>query len=248
MELGRNDRHRVAGSRRGIQRQAQSRKAKAMTGHIRQRSPCSWEVKYDLGRDPLTGKRKTRFVTVRGGKKAAQQELRRLLNAVDEGRDVEPSKVTIAEYIRGWLDAATNLSPKTKERYRQLAERQIFPHLGAIPLQKLRPAQIHEWHSLVLKSGGARGGPLSARTVGHAHRVLHRALERALSLEELGRNVSSAVSPPKVAAAEIAILSAEQIAHVLARLDGHPLHPIVALALGSGLRRGELCGLAWGAV
>jgi integrase len=26
------------------------------------------------------------------------------------------------------------------------------------------------------------------------------------------------------------------------------LHPIVALALGTGIRRGELCGLAWGAV
>jgi integrase len=38
------------------------------------------------------------------------------------------------------------------------------------------------------------------------------------------------------------------MARLLARLDGHPLHPIVALALGIGMRRGELCGLAWNAV
>ena len=42
--------------------------------------------------------------------------------------------------------------------------------------------------------------------------------------------------------------TAEQIADVLVRLDVHPLHAIVALTLGSGMRRGELCGLGWGAL
>ena len=53
---------------------------------------------------------------------------------------------------------------------------QIIPHLGSTPLQKLRPAQIHAWHATLLKSGGKDRKPLSSRTVGHAHRVLHRAL------------------------------------------------------------------------
>ena len=69
-----------------------------------------------------------------------------------------------------------------------------------------------------------------------------------MRLETIGRNVASAVRPPKVEAVEIAILSAEQIVDVLSRLDGHQLHPIAALALGTGMRRGELCGLAWGTV
>jgi integrase len=123
-----------------------------------------------------------------------------------------------------------------------------MPHLGATLLQKLRPAQIHDWHAILLKSGGASGRPLSARTVGHAHRVLHRALEQAMQLEIVGRNVAHAVRPPKVQSIEVAILIAEQIADVLARLDGHPLHAIAALALGTGMRRGEICALAWGAV
>jgi integrase len=78
--------------------------------------------------------------------------------------------------------------------------------------------------------------------------VLHRALERAIRLEIIGRNVASAVPPPKVTAVEIAILTADQIAHVLTKLNGHPLRPLVALAIGSGMRRGEICGLPWGAV
>lgn len=84
--------------------------------------------------------------------------------------------------------------------------------------------------------------------MGHAHRVLHRGLARALNLEIVSRNVAHAVPPPKPDAAEIAILSAAEIAGVLAGLDGHPLHPIATLALGTGMRRGELCALAWGAL
>jgi integrase len=137
---------------------------------------------------------------------------------------------------------------KRLERYRELAAKQIIPHLGTIALQALRPAQIEAWHSTLLRAGGANGGPLSPRTVGHAHRLLHSVLEHAARLEVVGRNVASVVSPPKVDRVEIEILTAEQINAVLARLADHSLLPIVSMALGTGMRRGELCGLAWGAV
>jgi hypothetical protein len=32
-----------------------------MTGHIRSRGENSWELKFDLGRDPATGKRASRY-------------------------------------------------------------------------------------------------------------------------------------------------------------------------------------------
>jgi integrase len=220
-----------------------------MTGNITRRGKSSWRLKYEGGeRSPTTGKRSTRYATVRGTKREAQAELIRLLAQVEAGTAIAPDKTALAAYLRGWLDSDSDLSPKTLERYRQLAEQQIIPTLGSTVLQKLRPAQVHDWHALLLKSGGASGRPLSARSVGHAHRVLHRALERAMRLEIIGRNVAHAVPPPKVTAAEVAILSPDEIAGTLDRLDGHALHPVVALALGTGMRGGELCGLAWGAL
>jgi integrase len=218
-------------------------------GNITRRGERSWRVKFEAGeRDPATGKRRTRYVTVRGTKKDAQRELTRLLAEVENGTSVDPSGITVAEWLRGWFNEAGDLSPKTLERYRQLAERQIIPHVGATALQKLRPAQIHDWHTKLLKSGGATGCPLSARTVGHAHRVLHRALERAILLEIVSRNVAAVIPPPMVGHAEVAILNAEQIADLLAKLADHWLYPIASLALATGMRRGELCALTWGSV
>lgn len=216
-----------------------------MTGSITRRGKASWRLKFEAGdRDP-SGKRRTRYVTVRGTKKAAQAELIRLLSEIDNGTAVEPSKVTVAEYMRGWLDASAHLAPKTIERYRELAERQIIPHLGSIVLQKLRPQHIADWHAVLLRSGGRAGRPLAARTVGHAHRVLHSALARAAKLETLTRNVASVLTPPKVDAQEVEALTQSQIGEVLAKLQGHALYSIVAVAIGTGMRRGELCALQW---
>src|SRR5690349_25016508 len=98
-----------------------------MSGNITRRGKASWRLKFEAGdRDPITGKRRTRYVTLRGTKKQAQAELIRLLAQVENGTAVDPSKITVAEYLRGWLDNAEGLAGKTRERYRELAEQQII--------------------------------------------------------------------------------------------------------------------------
>jgi integrase len=141
---------------------------------------------------------------------------------------------------------APGLSLKTAERYRQLAEQQIIPHFGSLSLQKLKPAHIQNWHGALLKTGGKAGRPLSARTVSHAYRVLHKTLPLAVDAEMLHRNVAGRISPPKIEAEELEILAPEEITDLLAKLDGHALYPIATLALATRMRRGELLGLRWG--
>ena len=176
---------------------------------------------------------------MRGKRQDAQKELTRLLSQNDAGTLPEPSRLTVKECIMAWLDGAHGLSPKTAERYRQLAEKQIYPHLGAIMLQKLKPIKVQEWHGVLLKSGGKDGNPLSAQTVTHAHRVLHRALARGVENETLARNVASIISPPKVEKEEIEILNDEEVAAALHKLQGHDLYSIASTALATGMRRSE---------
>jgi integrase len=61
----------------------------------------------------------------------------------------------------------------------------------------------------------------------------------------LARNVASIISPPKVEKEEIEILSEEEVAITLNKLQGHDLYSIAATALASGMRRGELLAVRW---
>jgi len=78
------------------------------------------------------------------------------------------------------------------ERYRELAERQIIPHLGETKLQKLTPEAVRQWHSTLLGQG------LAPRTVGHAHRLLQLVLGCAVTNGTLTRNVAAVNAVPKV--------------------------------------------------
>ena len=177
-----------------------------------------------------------------GTYKDAQRELTRLLSSADGGTHVDHTRMTVAEYLCSWFDGAHAQSPKTLERYRELSACQIIPHLGGIGLQKLRPEHLQRWHKELIESG------LAARTVTNAHKLLHRVLADAVKNGTLARNVAEIRRPPKVEEIEIEILAPEQIADVLAKLEGHTLFPIVSLALATGMRRGELLGLQWGDV
>ena len=101
-----------------------------MKGHIQQRGKNSWRLKFDAGRDEKTGKRKTQFHTFRGSKRQAQVKLAELIASVSQDTFVEPSKTTVAQWVRARVDlweSAGEISARTAQRYRQLVEHQTPP-------------------------------------------------------------------------------------------------------------------------
>ena len=216
-----------------------------MRGNITRRGKASWRLKFDAEPDALTGKRRIRYVTVKGKRADAEAELARLLNDAHKGTLVDASKLTVEEYLWRWLDGKHGLSPVSLERYRAIVGKGIVPTLGEFNLQKLKPVHVREWLSHMMRKGSRTGGALSPRTVRHLYRVLRAALNDAVKLDLLSRNVADAVGAPKLEAREIEILDADQIAGVLYALKGTRLYPIVSLALATGLRRGELLALRW---
>jgi integrase len=216
-----------------------------MKGNITRRGTNSWRLKFDLGRDPVTNKRDTRYVSFKGTKAAAEKELRRLIGAFENGMDVSPDKMTVAEFIERWDRdwAASNVSPKTRERYMELLNHHVRPHLGAYPIQKLKPFQLTQLYSRLLRTEESTG--LAPRTVGHVHRALRRALGHAVTWQIIAQNPADSVSPPKVEAGEMEILSEDQLHETLALLKGKAIYPIVAFALSTGMRRGEIVAVRW---
>jgi integrase len=222
-----------------------------MKGHIRRRGENSFELKYETGTDPRSGKRITKYASVKGTRREAQAKLNELLVAVARGSHVDPNKVTVAEFVRSRIDhweASGNISARTAERYRELAENQIAPHLGAMVLQKLRPLHIEEWHITLRTKGRARGkGGVAPRTIGHAHRMLSHVLNDAAENELVVRNVAQTKSAPKVPDKEMTIV--QDVPAFIAKMKPRACYFVPAMvSLFTGMRIGEVLALRWGRI
>ena len=101
------------------------------TGHIRQRSAVSFEIRYSLGTDPATGKRRMATTTVKGNRREAEKELRRLLRTLDTGEHVDPTRTTVRGWLTVWLATVREeVTPKTHERYSEIVDNFLLPELG----------------------------------------------------------------------------------------------------------------------
>lgn len=217
-----------------------------MKGHLRERSQGHWAIILDVP-EPQTGKRRRKWHSFAGTKREAQTECARLITEISSGAYVEPSKVTLAQFLKRWLDhIQTQVSPKTFERYSGIVNQNIIPALGTVALSKLKKAQISAAYAAALKSGRRDGeGGLAPRTVGHMHRVLSSALSQAVAWDDLARNPALAVSPPKVDRTPMQTYDMDQTADLLDFVRGTPIFVPAMLAVRCGLRRGEICALRW---
>ena len=211
-----------------------------MRGHIRRRGERSWELKFDLGpRDPGTGKRQIRYCSFKGTKRAAQVKLAELVTAANHGSYIEPTKTTVADFVRvridQWEASPEGITARTAQRYRQLTEHQIIPHLGAKPLQKLTRLDIEGWHNALHQAG------LATRTIGHAHRVLHQALGDAERDGLVIKNVCRLHKAPRVAEHETVIV--QDVPGFIAKIRNSRLYVPALLALVTGMRLGEVLAL-----
>jgi integrase len=220
-----------------------------VSGHIRRRSSNSFELKFEGGVDPATGRRLIKYRTFKGTKREAQAELIRLLGEASRGGLVDFSKETLGEFLVRWDRdwCAHNISAKTRERYRQMITIQIIPRLGNAPLQRVKPSHLAELYATLMREGAANGGPLAGETVAHVHRLLRRALGHALTWGSIQQNPAAIARPPRVAESEIEIASEPEIAAVLNHLEGRnkQLYVLATLELATGARRGELLALVW---
>src|SRR6516165_195497 len=155
-------------------------------GHIQSRSPGSYRLRYSLGRDAVTGKRRTATTTVRGTRKDAERELTRLLRTADTGEHVDPSRMTVRQWLETWLDTIrAEISPKTHESYAEIVRCYLIPALGSNRIDRLAPPQIQKAYNAWTRQDGK---PLSPLTRRYIHVILKSSLGRAVEQQSLARN------------------------------------------------------------
>lgn len=219
-----------------------------MEGHIRERSSGRWAIVLDV-RDPQSGKRRRRWHSFRGTKRQAESECARLISELQRGTYLEPNRILVSEYLEQWLShIQSQVSPRTFERYSEIAKKNITPLIGAVRLTQLKPVQISAAYTKALKSGKRDRTGLSARTVHHCHRILKQALKQAVRWQILAVNPADAVNPPKVERRVMQTYDVAQIARLIDLMRDGPLFIPILLAVLCGLRRGEIAALRWASV
>jgi integrase len=221
-----------------------------MRGSIRQRAKGSWRITLEFGyiRDPQTGitKRVQKFITFHGAKRKAQDKLQDLLSAANRDEFVEPSKMTLGEWLKDWLDVSVKSRCRTATytRYTGIIEQSILKaDIAKIPLQRLRASHLEAYYS---------AATVSRATLTLHHAILHRALRKAVKDRLVVVNVAADVEgKPRRRhdreAASAHAWTADEARTFLgtAREAGPQPAAFYALALDSGARKGELCGLRW---
>ena len=211
-----------------------------MRGHLRKRGERSWSVVVDIGHDLTTGKRRQKWIGVKGTKRDAERKLAEVIRGLDVGSYVEPSRLTLGDYLDQWLAdyVETSVRPRTAAGYRGLVG-VVQKSLGQVRLTDLSPQAVQRYYAKLLESG------LSAHTVLHYHRLLSQALKQAVKWELLPRNVMDRVTPPKKVRPDFKILDMADVERLLTGAAGTDYLVPIHLAVHTGLRRSELCGLRW---
>lgn len=156
---------------------------------------------------------------------------------------------TLDAWLDEWLTLQrTRLEPATWRSYDDMARIYLLPVLGPVPLDELTVRQIEAHYVQMLTCGGLRGAGLSRRTISYAHAVLHKALADAVRLEVIDANVADRVTLPRVdgrdsAPERLHVWDGDQVHTFLELTATDPLAGLWRVALGTGMRRGELLGL-----
>lgn len=189
------------------------------------------------------------FVTGFGGQRRsvygrtraeAARKLSELTQQRDSGLPLPTGRQTVASFLAEWLQGQrSQLRPKSWRRHEEHIRLHIVPFIGGVSLRRLTPQHLNQLYANRLAAG------LSAVSVHHIHGTIHRALVHAVRWGLVARNVADLVDPPRVQHREMLVLSPDQVRRLLEAAKDGPLEAVIAVAVSTGLRRGELLALRW---
>lgn len=217
------------------------------SGTIRKRKDGVWEGRYTAGYDPKTGKQMQKSV-YGGSQSIVRKKLLAVCAAIDVGNHIEPSKLTLAQWLDIWLkDYTGSIKPLTLKSYKVVINNHIKPVLGSIKLSSLATHSIQIFYNNLFNGSEETPG-LSAKTIKNVHGVVHKALQQAVKINYIRDNPSNACDLPRVEKTKINPLDENQISIFIKAINGHQYENLFLVTLFTGMRQGEILGLTWDSV
>jgi integrase len=208
-------------------------------GSIRDVGGGRYRVAVSLGTDE-EGNRRRIDRTYTCTPREAELHLARLLVEAGDPSATDQHQ-TLAAYHRDvWLPhVKERVRARTYTGYESNIDRMVTPYLGHIALDDLSPMTLDTWLDRLKRDG------VSAHSSLHAFRVMRQSLRQAVKWRLIAHDPSDAVKAPRPKPYEPATLTADEARSYIQKFEGHPIEPAIALALGCGLRRSEICGMRW---
>lgn len=162
-------------------------------GNIKHRKDGTWEAHLIVN-----GKRRSVY-----GKTQAEvvQKLKDLKSARDDGIDLDAAKMTVAQWLDIWMqEYRSGIKASTKATYAQDIRLHIIPDIGDIKLSRLTAVHVQKMYNQAMKRG------LSPKSIKNTHGILHKALEQAVKLGYIDRNVCDSCELPAIRKKEIYVV------------------------------------------
>lgn len=219
--------------------------------HVMRNKSGNWEARTTLGSDS-DGRRRYRQKTFPGS--LSEREAKQRADAWEArlrgSSDVMPATMTLSAWLGQYVDdeAARGASPTTVDTHRCYLRNQVEPWIGEATLDMVTASVANRWTRDLLSHGNVvTGEGLSPRTVNRVSAFVSGAF--ALAVEEglVEHNPFRDARRAREVADEAQVMADDDVARLLAWCAGERNETAIAarLCLATGLRRGELCGLAW---
>jgi integrase len=216
--------------------------ASNMKGTVKKRGN-TWSYIVDIGRDPITGKRRQK---TKGGfprQKDADAALRKILNELDANRYLEPSKESFSSYMEFWFTShyQKRIKETTASSRKYLMDKHLIREnpFANKPLSKITTEDIDAFYNLKLDE------EYSTSTIRKLHQLLNQAFGQAVKWKKISSNPVINADPPSVKKEEMKIWSFDEIDSFLNQCKGERHYLTFLLAIYTGMRKGELLGLKW---
>jgi integrase len=189
----------------------------------------SWEITYRV--DGQLARR--RFPT----RAQAVDELAKARVDIARGQGLLPvdAKISVADYTKQWLTTLP-VRPSTRAKDPSYLRNHILPALGQRPLSSLRRSHIAAVVARLVDKG------LAASTVKHCYDVLSLVMRSACYDQVLHTSPGFKIKLPEIPGRTLSVLNPEQV-HALLSAARDCDRAVLATAVGTGLRQGEILGL-----